>query len=507
MSADLFFGEAGHRWRVVSGYEAYVRKVLAAGARAPEELPGARVVKHNRVRTVVRVPEGPSGALFVKRFRAHGLAKQLVHTLRGSPAAREFRAMRALAASGVPCPEPVVLGEERRAGRVVGSVLATREVSGCEELAERTQRARRDREATVRRRLAEALARAAWSLFAAGVEHPDMHPGNFLIDPSGALVVLDLHSAAVRGGALGARRRRRLLGKLAWGLGPPFGDRYRDFYEELGWFCAEYARLDPALGGADDLRAGLLADALALEAVRLRSREKRCLVESSTFAVTRSPRGRLYRRREAPAAEVRAALDGADERAVVAGIVVERVHAAAGLRRDPLLRAWKLARACEVRGVATRCAFALERRGGFCGGESVLLLAAADGPSLPEALRAAGPARRRELLREAGALVGRLHAGGLGHADLRGDALRVSSGGVYLAALEGVRHEAAPAVDALRWFAALPLSGHERLRFWRAYARAGGWRPWAAPGEDERAVRARLLHDLLEEGPTAGPRP
>ena len=129
------FSAAGHAWTVDPAYEGWVREVLAAEPRALEALPGARVIKINRVRTVVHVP-GPQGGLYLKRFRTLRAVDRWLSVigLRRSPARREFEAFQRLQAAGVPCPQPVVLGEERRGGKLVGSVLATREAdqAACE---------------------------------------------------------------------------------------------------------------------------------------------------------------------------------------------------------------------------------------------------------------------------------------------------------------------------------------------------------------------------------------
>ena len=106
----------GHGWQVAAGLEPFLRDVLSPRARDLAELPGAEVVKHNRVRTVVRCP-APGGALYVKRYRARG-ARMVADVARGSPARREWRALLRFADAGIPCPEPVVLGEERRGGLV-----------------------------------------------------------------------------------------------------------------------------------------------------------------------------------------------------------------------------------------------------------------------------------------------------------------------------------------------------------------------------------------------------
>jgi hypothetical protein len=485
-----------HAWQLKPGYEEFVQGVLAPHARAPEELPGAVVIKTNRIRTVVRFPDGPEGPLFVKRFRARKTGKKLLQLVRGSPAWREWRAMRSLRASGLHCPEPVVIAEEKRGGLVVGSVLATREVPDCEEVAARIRQRRIDGDADERERLARALARVSWAIFAAGADHPDMHPGNFLVRPDGELVVLDLHSVRIQSGLLGPGLRRRRLGKLAWGLGPPFTTPYHaEYLEELRWLCETYAPLDPELGDVDALFDDMHRRALKLEKVRLRSRDKRCLVKSTGFAVEEVGGRRIYRRKEVSRETVLAMLTTGAKQGQAKGQIFERRDHPVGPLRDAALRAWKAARACEVRDVRCPRALALIHEGWPMTRRGTLLLEPSDARPFSEALAGTSePGRRRELIRSAGRLLGRFHAGGLRYDALGPEAFQVDGEGVLLAGLEGIARRRTPRDERLGTLAELakaPLTRTERLRFWRAYLAAGARRWLAREGEGERELTRR----------------
>ena len=300
----------GHTWRVDPALADWLRTTLAPAARAPESLPGAAVIKHNRVRSVVRV-EAPGGALYVKRFRLLRCVDRLAHLVRATAARREWTALRAVARAGIPCPAPVVLGEERSGGLVVGSVLATREVAGARELTLALDQARAAGQP--REPLLAPLARIVRRLFEAGVDHPDLHLGNFLLAPDGELVALDLHSARLRRGPLGASARRARLGKLAHSLGLFDPTTAAWAADELATFAAAWAALDPALGPADALADDLRRRVRRIESARLASRDRRCLVDSTSFAVEGSRGRRTWRRRDVPPAAIAALLDAPAE--------------------------------------------------------------------------------------------------------------------------------------------------------------------------------------------------
>ncbi len=512
---------------VAPGHEAFARDALAPVAAALDRLPGAEVVKHNRVRTVVRAP-GPDGLLYVKRFRTLRLGDRLLSLVRASPARREWTALLHLARAGVPCPAPVLLGEERRGGLLVGSNLATRAVEGADELVRRLDDLRARGDAAGREALLERLAPLARSIFQAGVDHPDLHLGNFLVRGEAELFVLDLHSARVRAGALGARARRARLGKLAHSFGLFEPDTAAWGHEELRWFARAYAAHDPELGPADALARELRARAARLEAARLVSRDRRCLVDSTTFVVERRLGRRAYRRREVTAEAVDALVDapplalvhahprgrsrievvaappelGLGERLVRKRYLFPSVRSRLGGLREPLpMRAWKAARACEVRGVPAPKHLALVLEGALWPTRGTVLMELLAGVSmvhhLLEAPQPPAPAARRALARDLGRALGRLHASGLKHRDLAvqnllvrprsvdddhdgdGDGARGAGWDVWVVDLDEVRAGAMSREEKLRaltQLADLPPAATrtDRARFFRAYLEAGG---------------------------------
>ena len=519
MESGLAAFQAGdHAWLVEADHAAFVRETLAALAERPGALPGAELIKENRARTVVRAP-GPAGRLYLKRYRVGGWGARLLSLLRASPARREWTALRALAAAGLPVPQAVLLGEARRGPFLRGSLLGTAEAVGYAEVVRRIDALRAAGDAAARRALSEALAPLVRRLFQAGADHPDLHLGNFLVRlEDGALLALDLHSVRLSAGPVGAGTRRARLAKLAHSFGVCDPDAGPAARAELGWFADAYAREDPALGPAEALLAGLIARARAVEAARLVSRDRRCLVTSTSFVV-HGPRGRrVYRRREATPQAVWTALDtpptalvhahprGRSRIETVATppglgdpqpLVIRKLYLFPGWRArlhgtfapSLAMRAWRAARACEVRGIPHPRHHALVIEGVIPRLATILMERIADATMTHVWLQEGRvtPAARFALARELGRLLGRFHHSGLKHRDLavqnilirprEGDGARGWE--AWLVDLDEVRTGAMSRREKLRalsQLADLPAQAtrSDRARFFRAYLAAGG---------------------------------
>lgn len=146
---------------------------------------------------------GADAPRIVKRFASRGL---LAAARDASRARREHALLSELHGRGLPVPRPLAL--ERRGD---GWEVAMQWIPRAHTLQELLLAGRtRDLPA---RALGELLAR----LQAAGVDHPDLHPGNVLIDETGGVWAIDFHKA--RGGArLSASRLEAQLAHLEAGL-------------------------------------------------------------------------------------------------------------------------------------------------------------------------------------------------------------------------------------------------------------------------------------------------
>lgn len=247
--------------RVVDGWR-------AALGRDPSVLPaGIEPVQTRLIRAVGRGRLPDAGDVFVKCMGFPRGRDRLRYWLRPLPAAHEAALLAAVAAAGVPCPTvAAIAGVRDGLGRPRMSMLVTHALPIDPAGAPCLQAC-----AEVARRLADA-----------GVFHGDLHGGNFLVRPDGALAILDLQSMRRPLLGVGKGLRRRMAARL---LAHDWAEPERPS-----------AVVDAGLIDASSLTAALAAARRwRLRAVRRRIR--RCLMESSDFVVRRSGWGWFAQRR------------------------------------------------------------------------------------------------------------------------------------------------------------------------------------------------------------------
>ncbi|MBT3285775.1 MAG: hypothetical protein HN904_06140 [Victivallales bacterium] len=195
-------GSGPETWTFADGVPETVRAYLASGDWQRD----AELVKENRCREVFLCrPAGSGRAIYVKRDLPAGLVGRLKHSLR-SKAEREFASLQGALAAGVAVAPP--LGWS---GLSNGGLLATYEVMGDSVL-----------DLMLGDRVAEALAdefllslaRFLKGLLRVGMNHPDMHGGNIVVENptshSPSFSLLDLYGVRV-GGAVGIASKRWLI--------------------------------------------------------------------------------------------------------------------------------------------------------------------------------------------------------------------------------------------------------------------------------------------------------
>lgn len=455
-------------------------------------------VKDRSTRHVERQVTGDGADVHVKRVLLRGHPwRRLAALLGRDKAAREARNLRRLAALGVRAAEVVSVATRRAAGIPLELVLTTRTLPGFERLPEGAE----SDPAT-----AVALGAFLRSLHDRGVFHEDLHRGNLLRDPSGAFALVDADRMRFGPDETPARRRRGLLDALRAFRALRAEPAWRAFLEGYGAAAAGIDAADLAVAADADLRAHL----------RLRSR--RALRDNPDFGPCDAGALRWQVRRGfAPPADPEPVL--ADPAALVkrsrsstvawlgGGAVLKVFHPwtfrgrlSAWLRGSRARRAFRHGHLLELLDIPTAPVLGFAEPGrGPARPRSYLVTG-----RLPDAGHAtaflaatAEPARRRSFLAAAGTLVGRLHASGLAHRDLKGrNLLRVAGDACSLVDLDGleVRRIVSDSVrlrDLRRAFRSgrevASLGLREAFAFLRAYRRASGRSP-AAP----------LLRMLLE---------
>jgi tRNA A-37 threonylcarbamoyl transferase component Bud32 len=222
--------------------------------------PSAALVKENHQRTIVRV-ELPGGAVFVKRSRANTPRAWVRELLRPPKARLEFDNAVRLRELGLPCAEPLAWGAADSAWPGE-SVIVTREAAGAVPL---DAYLGEDLSPADRRGVAVAIGRLFAAMHAAGVAHPDPHPGNFLIhvdDGGWRFVLLDVH--AVRFGpplTWDERRANLVLFNRWFQLRASFTDRARFWRAYAGETAGERVQQIEADTAASNRRFWAARDA------------------------------------------------------------------------------------------------------------------------------------------------------------------------------------------------------------------------------------------------------
>jgi tRNA A-37 threonylcarbamoyl transferase component Bud32 len=290
---------SGWRWRTSrADDESLVLDILAALESSENDR--VVVLKSNPARTIMSL--AGDHPVIVKRYNVRTAGECLKHIVAPSKAAAAFRGSRLCAGKAIPVSQILAWGESRRGALLRRSCIVERRIENAVPLGEHIRdhfpESTAGRRAAIMRSVGELLAR----IHAAGLSHPDFHPGNILLrwKRSGApeLFVVDLH-AVRRLRLLRSRRRLRDIAKLYHSLRPLAQDG------DLKELLAAYSG---AAGTARVPEARIARLARKIECTRLRSRTKRCVKESSQFTREKLNGLVVYRRRDWSTDELKAAL-------------------------------------------------------------------------------------------------------------------------------------------------------------------------------------------------------
>jgi len=476
--------------------------------------PGRELIKENQLRSVWRIPD-LAGGLLLKHYRRRS-GEGLKTRLLGGRAEREYRAMESLCRAGLPSARPIAFADRRVSGQLEESWFLSALVADAQPLsAVLIERAGDEQDCLD-------LALQAVRLVAQMHRHPflhrDLHAGNLLLDGTGNLIVIDLHSLwhVLR---LTNRQRWDTLARLVYSMRETVS---LDAAPQLAVAYARERGEDPAIA------VRRLSDALSRFALDyLRGRTNRCVRTSSEFVSETVGRMRVHRRRgyddEMLSSDIAHHQRLVEHGGLLLGdaraSAVSRVAAGDGparvvkhyRRKGPWLAlrslirqsrargAWIQARRCELHGVPTPRALALAEEPG--GAAWVVTTELTGATSLRDIVE--GLSSRRELgesgriARALGHVVGRLTRAGLRHDDLSSKNVMVGPGvaattrdrrirpfsgapDVQLIDLDGMRcgrpGDDADLVRMLSQLGDLPtwITRTDRLRFSKGFAGAAG---------------------------------
>jgi len=296
--------KGGFTWRLRPGVSKdIVDRMLAL---RDGDLTDAEEIKKNPSRAVFRLSSDEGPALYIKWHRFRGLGDAVLSLFRGTRARREWRISLVLEQAGIRIPEVQLIGLRRRCGLPMESFLATREVPGIalKKWVQVMLVSDKPSDVSRRHRIASALGNLVRRLHENAVSHPDLHSDNILVDETtGNLCLLDLH-AAKEVGAISGFRRAQNLAVLYNALSVP------------GVTAADRVRFAKAYLGPEWNRQALIKlvqDVQIMSNIlrrrRLRSRSRRCVVNSSAYTNQRTSLGKVYRKRTMTLDQIRKAIE------------------------------------------------------------------------------------------------------------------------------------------------------------------------------------------------------
>lgn len=260
-----------------------------------------RVMNLSRIREVLWV-EPPGGEpVVLKRYLPVGFPRALWNTLRGTQWRREWNNSILLSQMGVLAPKPLLFGERLEKGMFVEGFVVSQAILGVRSLTQALQGAKRERPFFLK-----ALALFLAQIHAMGILHRDLHGENLLVgntpDGSPTFWLLDLHRVRI-GRALGVRKRKWNLAQILNSLRKELvSGEERLLLEAYLGACSSKSSCQSWLESIQETRDKMLSK-------HQRSRTRRCLKESSGFALESLPGGRVIRKRDFPMEAVLKVLD------------------------------------------------------------------------------------------------------------------------------------------------------------------------------------------------------
>jgi tRNA A-37 threonylcarbamoyl transferase component Bud32 len=298
MENHVDFELSGYRWKVKSEYAEDFRLRVAPLALSGEDAPELRVVSHKHARdSFIISASGTSPDVFVKVHRNYKPRDRFKALILPSRAKAEWLIGNSMLASGLPVAEPLGYGELRIGGVAAGCALIVRALTSHTRLSTYLYRHYYGKPNPVavgeRDEFLRALGALIRQMHDAGFRHPDLHPGNIMVDvghESPEFRLVDLHSSK-RYSLVSDRLRMADLAKMIFSL--------RGFLTEsqLREILSEYR---PEAGELQitTMLIRLFDAADTLKKKRVKSRAKRCLKTSGRFIVETVGDNKLYRWRE-----------------------------------------------------------------------------------------------------------------------------------------------------------------------------------------------------------------
>jgi tRNA A-37 threonylcarbamoyl transferase component Bud32 len=461
---------------------------------------------------------------FVKIFKHVGIGRSLKSLLLGHVAKKEFIASDYLVSRGIRTPEALAVGLSRR--EPDHAIIVFREIPGAVPVKDLFMKAKPGR----REKYLDLIAGTTAALHRASFYHRDYHGGNLLMATGEAgkevLWVVDLHRSSFPRDMSG-RRGPKNIADIMHSLLPAVG---RD---DIARFLTRYLNENPAARwDAADAQRSIERRLKKIEARRLRSRTKRCFVNSSGFSATNNPGEVVYARREMSPEEIdrvigrftrgECRLIKQDTKATIALVREDRgelyVKAYEHLGFSGLIKtlmgvsrghsSWRAAHGLSLRGFETPRSLCLVIKRRLFIPRSAYLVTESIAPRLEMArfilrnLKGGPPDEASRFVTDFGSVIGSLHRAGIYHRDLKTSNIAVGRQGtgfsISFLDLDAVSFGASVsttrrAKNLAQIFLSTPrmIGAEQRALFFEAYTAASG-KP-----EDSRKI-ARLVGNLVK---------
>ena len=309
----------GYRWRL--GRDMDAAALRPALERFPEfqDVSGARVLKHNRLRSVWHLPpDGDCPEMIAKVYRYEPGLSSLRYRLWRSRSEQEWYALERFRALELPAPRAIGVaalsaGAHRGGGLLLEYLPATRPLNDVVHVGDRKRPPglvvrdpfERDGDLTGAQEVwLQVTGHWIRQLHERGVWHRDLHSGNLLVDEDARrFYFIDLHSCRFLP-RLGMWQRQQGVLALLHSLSGSIPRRgLRIFAEAYG----PEALVGTSGSDEDKLRefeALVTRGLIKSRKRRIRSRSKRCFLRSTMFDISRRGGDRVYHLREYTAPEL-----------------------------------------------------------------------------------------------------------------------------------------------------------------------------------------------------------
>jgi tRNA A-37 threonylcarbamoyl transferase component Bud32 len=290
----------GTTWTIREDVIASLPENLLHVLHHPEQHPELMRIRENNVRAsfLMKLSDQSGWQVFIKRYKMRGLRDVVKYLVFSSKARTEWRSLRAFEAHNLSVPHPLALAEQKTGWILKDSCIVIAALTQALPLNEYVEKQililPPEQQLPVKQSLFLSLARLVSDVHYNKIFYRDLHAGNILVESAGygnyRPYLIDLHRALFLP-KLMQWMRVRDLAQLCNSVPATKTDKMR--------FLKEYCRNGSLpIQSLNDLARKIAATAQRMETVRVKSRSKRCIKNSTMFEVQKTSQYHYYGRRD-----------------------------------------------------------------------------------------------------------------------------------------------------------------------------------------------------------------